>query len=161
MTPPLRTAKLLGVRALGLASWSPGCWEIREHRDACGYGRFRWGPRGRRREAKAHRMVWVLLHGRIPRGLEVAHRCDNPACVRPDHLFLATHAENMADMARKDRAHRARGEASPVHKLTEAEVRRMRKLAQCGRRSSYLAQCFGVARSTVYDVLHRRRWAHI
>lgn len=52
----------------------------------------------------AHRFSWALAYGPIPEGLHVLHHCDTPGCVRPDHLFIGTHADNMADMARKGRA---------------------------------------------------------
>lgn len=75
------------------------CWEWRGSRDGKQYGTFTVGsaPWG------SHRLAWVLVHGSIPDGLHVLHRCDNPPCVNPHHLFLGTHLENMQDMVRKGR----------------------------------------------------------
>jgi hypothetical protein len=67
----------------------------------------------------AHRFSWTLTNGSIPDGLNVLHHCDNPRCVRPDHLFLGTHADNVADMNAKGR--HARGERHGRAKLTDAQ----------------------------------------
>ena len=83
-----------------------GCWIWTGKMDRDNYGRCRSEARnasGYRKEAGAHRVSWELHHGPIPKGMCVLHSCDNPSCVRPDHLFLGTHADNMRDAVLKGR----------------------------------------------------------
>ena len=80
------------------------CWTWTADLDDHGYGRL---GIGRKRIEPAHRVAWTLANGPIPEGLRVLHHCDNPPCVRPDHLFLGTQADNMADMMAKGRARNA------------------------------------------------------
>jgi hypothetical protein len=85
---------------------SAECWRWMGLKDKDGYGRHR--PGTGTAYMKAHRFSWLIHEGEIPPKLSVLHRCDKPDCVRPDHLFLGTHQDNMDDMVRKGR--QARGE---------------------------------------------------
>jgi len=78
------------------------CWEWIGARGARGYGKMTAGPRGSG-HVRAHRVSWELAFGPVPDGLWVLHTCDNPPCVRPDHLWLGTRLDNMRDCARKGR----------------------------------------------------------
>lgn len=80
-----------------------GCWTWTSQRDASGYGLFWIGGRTRR----AHRIAFLLGGGTLTEGFCVLHRCDNPPCVRPDHLFLGTQRDNLRDAVRKGRRHPA------------------------------------------------------
>ena len=80
---------------------SDGCWEWTAAKLKKGYGKF---SKGRDGWELAHRASWRLKHGQIPQGMQVLHRCDNPSCVRPSHLFLGVARDNTHDMIRKGRA---------------------------------------------------------
>ncbi len=83
-----------------------GCWEWTGSFSQNGYGRFSIHPKC----YKAHRISYFLMHGEIPEDKFVCHKCDNPACVNPQHLYLGTAKENTHDMIEKGRLNRSRGE---------------------------------------------------
>jgi hypothetical protein len=112
----------------------------------------------------AHRWVWTIANGTIPGELCVCHHCDNPPCVRPDHLFLGTRADNNVDKTGKGRnvVIPCPGEANGAAKLTESEVLAIRaKHAAGGVSMRALGREYGVDGSAIEHIIHRRRWRHI
>lgn len=121
------------------------CWEWTGTLKETGYGRF--GLDGK--ALPAHRVAWELAYGAIPEGRWVLHHCDNPKCVRPDHLFLGTHKDNVEDMVAKDRQRKG---AKP--KLTDEEVAQMRLDYSTGEHSQAgLATKYGITVRTVGRIL--------
>jgi hypothetical protein len=103
-----------------------------------------------------HRISYEVHVGPIPKGLNVCHRCDRPACVNPDHLFLGTQADNVADMETKGRARKrgATGERNPNARLTDAEVLELRRLAASGASQRSVARRFSCTQATVWRIIH-------
>lgn len=123
------------------------------------YGKFVFRRHGERKTMGVHRIAWTLTHGDIPAGYQVCHVCDTPPCVRPDHLFLGTHDDNVRDMVVKGRA--CAGELKPNHKLTESDVRQIRTLRNSGVPGVQLARRFQISQSHITGIIKRRFWAHI
>lgn len=130
------------------------CWPWRSAKpgayNSAGYGRV--AVLGR--QYGAHRIA-LALAGRAPTTSEIVrHRCDNTACVNPDHLMAGSQAENMQDM--KDRGRSNRGERNGRAKLTQHLADEIRA---CGLSSRAAARKFGVSPSCIMDVRHNRKWA--
>lgn len=131
-----------------------GCWEwVRGKFSHFGYGSFCKNGRAH----YAHRVSYEMHRGEIPEGLEVCHRCDNPGCVNPEHLFLATHAENMRDARSKGRV--ARGDKIPRAVLNEEKVRLIRSMSHLS--DEILGKMFGISAGGVWYVRTRKTWKHI
>lgn len=132
------------------------CWIWTGRRNYLGYGIFRvWD-----KAYLAPRIAYFLATGKDPESKCVCHHCDNPLCVRPAHLFLGSHAENMADCAAKGRHPDCRGSKHPSVKLSEAEVLEIRSLSKyCSQRA--LASRFSVSQRTIFGIIHRQSWTHI
>lgn len=122
-----------------------------------GYGQF--FVNGKR--LKAHRAMFELANGPIPEGMCVCHRCDNPQCVNPDHLFLGTHQDNMEDRHAKGRSAGPKGTLNHKAKVTEEDVRRIRSLAESGKGCVELSQMFPIAASTIQKIVRRDTWTHV
>jgi hypothetical protein len=159
------------------------CWRWKAGADADGYGMIKVDGRSRR----VHRIAWELGNGPIPAGLFVCHRCDTPACVRVDHLFLGTPKDNANDRDRKGRNNVAsgdehysrrrpdlvrrgprgstprtrRGASVPSAKLSDEEVRSIRAAAAAGVRQAALARSHRVSKATISFIVHRLRWSHV
>jgi hypothetical protein len=139
---------------------SGDCWLWLGFIDHAGYGRFRVGGRAGKSE-RAHRAAWEMTVAPIPAGMELCHHCDNPRCVRPDHMFVGTHAENMADAAAKKRFTSPLGELSGRARFKDGDVLEMHRLHASGLGYRRIAKLVGTTKSTVYYVLTGRRWPHI
>lgn len=126
------------------------CWLWTAALDSHGYGQLMFPGN---RPIKAHRVSFELAHGPIERGMCVCHACDTPACVRPDHLFLGTKAENSADMARKQRTAR---------KIDANQAVEIRRIYAEGNHSQYvLADRFGISQRQINRIVHRKSWGHV
>ena len=134
------------------------CWEWIGGKSDSGYGILLSGLPSQRRPVRAHRLAWELHYGPIPPGLCVCHTCDCPGCVNPSHLFIGSHADNMADMKAKGRGRSSTGEASPRAKLKQIDVDRIRALFSSGLRIYEIARIEGLRDSYVHKIVKRRTW---
>lgn len=123
------------------------CIETTRCRDGYGYGMMRYKGRVRRN----HIAVWEEINGPVPKGIFVCHKCDNPSCVNPEHLFLGTPADNSHDRDRKMRL---------FHKLTPEQVKEIHATYRPYVRGlvQSLADKFGVTQWCIYNVIHRKVW---
>lgn len=142
------------------------CWVWSGARNSGGYGQFKFDGK----QQAASRVSYVLAHGPIEPGLFVCHRCDNRACVRPDHLFLGTPQDNRDDCERKGRhaigartrpETRAKGEQHARARLTDEKVREIRRRLEAGDSLGFLAARFGVTKVAIRFIGMRRTWKHV
>jgi hypothetical protein len=107
---------------------------------------------------RAHRHAWEKANGPIPDGLLVCHRCNNKACVNPDHLYLGTCAENLADAKRDGLMNWPKGEGHWNTTLTEQDVRAIRSDSRVRRE---IAADYGIHTTSVTKIKNRSRWGHV
>lgn len=130
---------------------SSGCWYWLAGKGTEGYGRFKI----HRKTLQASRVAYSIYIGPIPVGLLVCHKCDNPGCVCPDHLFLGTHDDNMRDMAEKKRG--LIGERNVNFKITEEQVE---KIKRDKRSSRVIGAVYGVCKTTISRIKSGKRRNH-
>lgn len=138
-----------------------GCWEWQGYRDPSGYGRLNIRQPNKTYVPKlAHRISWELFRGPLTAEQHVCHKCDNPCCVNPEHLFVGDPAANCADKIEKGRMRYgvSRGEKHGRAKLTEAQIREIR--ASPGP-SRIIAEKYGVSGRQVRDIRAGRVWRHV
>lgn len=141
------------------------CWEWMACKMGNGYGKIRWP----KRLIGAHRVSWMIANNKdIPNGMCVLHRCDNPGCMNPNHLFLGTHADNMQDAFDKGRNTNV-GENGPNSKLTHKQVVIIKKAIaetkiKYGHKTSFCkcwANKFNVRWENIRAIVNNKSWTHI
>lgn len=136
-----------------------GCWEVAGYQlPRNGYVQISSGSVGSadRVVKPAHRVAWELEHGPIPKGLIIAHICDNPRCARPSHLVATTQEENVRDSVRKGRYN-----TFGQQKLNAEQVLQIRDMSANGESQKVIAARFGIARNTVSGIVNHKSWAHL
>jgi hypothetical protein len=134
-----------------------GCWEWLGTVLDSGYGQV-WANGKRRR---AHRVSWELSNGALPAEALVLHRCDNRKCVRPEHLYVGTHVQNMLDRSERERVHHPIGITHPAAKLTDRIVQNIRERSRAGETQRSLAKTYRVSQATISMVVTRKHWGHV
>ncbi len=156
----MKITKEVGVRFWEKVNTSgiDNCWLWNGCKDGQGYGMFWLEGRSHR----AHRVAYILWNKIENIDLDACHRCDNPGCVNPRHIFLGTHLDNMLDREAKGRNNPPKGEKQGSSILTEDAVRDIRSRATGvrGNRTS-LAKEYGVHVDTIGHIVKRKSWKHI
>ncbi len=135
-----------------------GCWNWYRNLNNKGYGTIYI----KNIPILAHRLSFKMHKGKIPKNMCVCHICDNPTCVNPNHLFLGTIAENNADMIKKGRARKAKGEELPFSKLNTSKVRQIRNLYKTGKYTMReLGIMFSVSHTPIVSLINRKTWKHV
>ena len=133
-----------------------GCWDWKGH-NTKKYGSLQYNGKS----ISAHRASWLIHYGEIPDGMFVCHKCDNPRCKNPEHLFLGTPTNNVHDMYKKGRNNSPRGEKSSNAKLTNQRAIEIKQMLKEKVPVVDIVQKFNSKPSTIYDIKDGKTWKHI
>jgi len=135
------------------------CWIWKGSKNKQQYGTFFDG----KKTSLAHRLIYSLFINKdISETTQVCHKCDNPSCVNPYHLFLGTQLDNVKDMIQKNRNHRPKGEKNHKAKLTEKEVLSIRaEYIPHVTTNAELGRKYGVTGESIHAIITRKSWKHI
>lgn len=149
----------------------PGCWSFNSAKDKDGYGAFSYKLENSNKyiKAGAHRFMLLINGHIIPKGYVVCHKCDNPSCVNPDHLFIGTPADNNLDKKLKGRDRAPKGEQQGKASITDDIARKIKAEAVVGWRVGYnngsnisaVAAKYGVKRELVRRIARGELYKHI
>jgi len=131
------------------------CWVWTGQRSHGGYGIF--SANGK--PVRAHRYLYEVLNGLIPAGLVIRHTCDNPPCIRPEHLLPGTLIDNARDSV--DRGRNVHGDTHPRSKLSDEKVRKIRELKAAGLSHRELADFYGVSSAAIAHIFQGITWKHV
>lgn len=137
-----------------------GCWlwlkyTKKRNRHSYGYTFFMGN------KMYAHRASFVIFKSEIPEKMMVCHKCDNPSCINPDHLFLGTQKQNIRDMVKKNRGPDRRGSKHPNVKLTEDKILEIRRLSLSGLKNIRIAERFNLDPARISGIIRRVVWKHV
>lgn len=135
-----------------------GCIEWIGYRQKDGYGQLIYQGK----QELAHRLAYRLSIGVIPHEMCICHKCDNPSCCNPDHLFIGTQLDNIADRVAKGRNGCRKGETNGRAKLTESMVLEIReKLSSGSMTKAAIGRKYGVSEVLIGMIARRKVWRHV
>lgn len=137
---------------------SQNCWNWKSRTSPFGHGMF---SLAKNNAVFAHRYSWYLSNGEIPDGMQVLHKCDNPRCVNPNHLFLGTQADNVNDMVSKGRAKGGvlKGSDNPKAKLTEGQTEEIKDRYAQGENARSIYEEYKISKAHFYRIINGNAWS--
>lgn len=140
---------------------SSGCWNWTWYKDINGYGKVTIDSK----TWLAHRVSYIVFKGEFPDEMFICHHCDNPSCINPDHLFVGTMSDNMKDAYDKGILHPAnqfkKGEPNVNRKLTNDQVKEIKRLMGLGYQQKQVAKMYKVAPATIMRIMTKRMYKEI
>jgi hypothetical protein len=154
---------LLSFRAKIRLDLISGCWNWQGNLTSGGYGSVGRVKVSGGRNIRAHQLSWIIYNGEIPRGLWVCHKCDNPSCVNPEHLFLGTPKDNAQDKITKGRANHPIGVKTGHAQLDENKVRKIIDMLASGKSSMEVRKELNlpIRARTIRQILSGQTWKHV